>query len=316
MNEQSDNTRDKTLQEAEKQILRSAFLALAALAVIVFACYAWFASNRTVTGEIGSVRLSGSNFELASVGDVGGVDSRGESIITKILGERAGEGSPWSNSEDQTGTITGQKSDIYWNVSSNNHFGNLTAGDGIQPGAEGTMLFYVVPQRPGTLTLQFDVQLIPLREIDKNNVEQVTNDNTLNPLLRGHILFAYAKGEESLQVLDVNGSTFTMTFDVDENCSAIPVQLYWCWPEFLDDALKNVTFGASVNQWLSNQMYMEYFFHDPSLASNENIRIPDFSDDSNDSVTYNNLYNNADQYIGETIHYVILQLVAEETASS
>ena len=43
MNEQSDNTRDKTLREAQKQIVRSSFFALAALAVIVFACYAWFA---------------------------------------------------------------------------------------------------------------------------------------------------------------------------------------------------------------------------------------------------------------------------------
>lgn len=314
MNEQPDNARKNVLREAQKQIVRSSFFALAALAVIVFACYAWFANNRTVTGEIGSVRLSGSNFELASVGSVGGgLDEQGQSIIKKILGNRASDGSSWTLPDNVTGTVTGQKSDIYWNVSTNNHFGNLTAGDGIQPGASGTMLFYVVPQRPGTLTLQFDVQLIPLREIDKNGVEQVTNDDTLNPLLRGHILFAYAKDNEPLQVLDVTSSTFTMTFNVVEDCSAIPVQLCWYWPKYLQDARKDTTFGGSVSTWLTQSTYMEYFFHDPSLTSNVGIPIPSFE---SDAAKYSNLYDNADQYIGETIHYVILQIVAEEISSS
>ena len=45
MNEQPDNSREETYREARKQIVRSAFLALAALGVIVFACYAWFVSR-------------------------------------------------------------------------------------------------------------------------------------------------------------------------------------------------------------------------------------------------------------------------------
>lgn len=57
------------IQAARRQIVRSAIFAVAALGVIVFACYAWFASNRSVSASIGSIQMLGSLYELAGKGN-------------------------------------------------------------------------------------------------------------------------------------------------------------------------------------------------------------------------------------------------------
>ena len=79
MAEQKENrfsgmTPEEIKLEAKRQIVRSAFLALAALIVIGVACYAWFANNRTVTANLSSVSLNADCFELASVSYVGAFD--------------------------------------------------------------------------------------------------------------------------------------------------------------------------------------------------------------------------------------------------
>ena len=71
----SDNSRQDALRTARKQITRSLLLSLAALGVIVIACYAWFVRNTTVSGALGSISAEGSTFELASVGAIGAFDN-------------------------------------------------------------------------------------------------------------------------------------------------------------------------------------------------------------------------------------------------
>ena len=56
----SDNSRQDALRTARKQITRSLFLSLAALGVIVIACYAWFVRNTTVSGALGSISAESS----------------------------------------------------------------------------------------------------------------------------------------------------------------------------------------------------------------------------------------------------------------
>ena len=56
------------IQAARRQIIHSAIFAVAALGVIMFACYAWFASNHSVSGTIGSIQMLGSLYELAGNG--------------------------------------------------------------------------------------------------------------------------------------------------------------------------------------------------------------------------------------------------------
>ena len=64
----SEQNTQSFIQAARRQIIHSAIFAVAALGVIVFACYAWFASNHSVSGTIGSIQMLGSLYELASEG--------------------------------------------------------------------------------------------------------------------------------------------------------------------------------------------------------------------------------------------------------
>ena len=289
MNEQPDKARKNVLREAQKQIVRSSFFALAALAVIVFACYAWFANNRTVTGEIGSVRLSGSNFELASVGGVGAFD--------EMIENRADEGSDWNHS-NLTGKITGQGTDIRWRVSADDtyksDFENASTEIGISPGKTGKLRFYVVPQKsgPGTLTLKFDTKLIPL---DYRGTQIV--DSTLENLLRGHILFTLEKvSENPEQKLNFSETpySFQLTFNVDSDCTPIEVCLTWEWLYSCEIATSK--FGTEFVNENKNRAFFFYNY-----------------ENSIDALQYNAAYyDNGDQYIGEKTDYLLFQLSAEE----
>lgn len=310
MNEQPDNSREEAYREARKQIVRSAFLALAALGVIVFACYAWFVSSGTVTGTVGSVRIDGSSFELASVGGVGVYDNLMPTDCTE-------PGENWKLDENTPGKITGEKSDILWRISSDSNLENSEGKTGISPGSEGQMQFYIIPKRNGDLTLKVDVELAPL---DKDG-KQITmdDDETLNWLLRGHFLFAYkcekAQGynpNNTPTLIAYNNSFFNLTFtDVKED-EPILVILYWTWPLLLkniiqNDLFDNVEVGPAVQGWM--KATPDRFFYDEGKPISE----PDFDNFTQQFRQYNNYYNNADQYIGDNVQSLVLRLTAEET---
>lgn len=311
MNEQPDNSREETYREARKQIVRSAFLALAALGVIVFACYAWFVSSGTVTGTVGSVRIDGSSFELASVGGVGVYDHLMPTDCTE-------PGEDWKLDENTLGKITGEKSDILWRISSDSNLENGTGQTGISPGSHGQMQFYIIPKRDGELTLKVDVELIPLNK----QGEHITmkDDETLNWLLRGHFLFSYecqqANGynpENTPTLKAYNNKSFNLTFrDVKED-EPILVTLDWKWPEFMRDIINNDKDGSTVKGWMSEQP--NHFFYNGKDENGNTIQISNPTDKNFTSQfgQYNNYYNNADEYIGTHVQSLVLRLTAEET---
>lgn len=310
MNEQPDNSREETYREARKQIVRSAFLALAALGVIVFACYAWFVSSGTVTGTVGSVRIDGSSFELASVGGVGVYDHLMPTDCTE-------PGEDWKLDENTLGKITGEKSDILWRISSDSNLENGTGQTGISPGSHGQMQFYIIPKRDGELTLKFDIELAPLDKYGKQITMQ--EDKTLNWLLRGHFLFAYeckeAQGfnqNNTPTLIAYNNSFFNLTFKSVKEDEPIRVTLYWTWPLLLKNIIQNDLFdnakvGPAVQGWM--KATPDHFFYDEGKPISE----PDFDNFTQQFRQYNNCYNNADQYIGDKVQSLILRLTAEET---
>lgn len=313
MNEQPDNSREETYREARKQIVRSAFLALAALGVIVFACYAWFVSSGTVTGTVGSVRIDGSSFELASEGGDGNWDEKLDGYA------EPGETQPIDGLDLVT---TGKENDIIWKISSDSNLENGKdqtgkGQTGISPGSEGKMQFYIIPKRDGDLTLKVDVELAPL---DKDG-KQITmdNDETLNWLLRGHFLFAYeceeAQGynpNNTPTLIAYNDSFFNLTFKSVKEDEPILVTLYWTWPLLLkniiqNDLFDNVDVGPAVQGWMTTTP--EHFFFDDGKS----IGKPDFDNFTQQFRQYNNYYNNADEYIGDNVQSLVLRLTAEET---
>ncbi|MDD6966307.1 MAG: hypothetical protein PUK18_02210 [Firmicutes bacterium] len=314
MNEQPDNSREETYREARKQIVRSAFLALAALGVIVFACYAWFVSSGTVTGTVGSVRIDGSSFELASEGGNGNWDEKLDGYA------EPGETQPIDGLDLVT---TGKENDIIWKISPKSNLENgkdQTGKDqtGISPGSHGQMQFYIIPKRDGELTLKVDVELIPLNK----QGEHITmkDDETLNWLLRGHFLFSYecqqANGynpENTPTLKAYNNKSFNLTFrDVKED-EPILVTLDWKWPEFMRDIINNDKDGSTVKGWMSEQP--NHFFYNGKDENGNTIQIfkPTDKNFTSQFGQYNNYYNNADEYIGDNVQSLVLRLTAEET---
>lgn len=309
MNEQPDNSREETYREARKQIVRSAFLALAALGVIVFACYAWFVSSGTVTGTVGSVRIDGSSFELASVGGDGNWNEKLDGYA------KPGEE---QTIDDLSLVTTGKENDIIWKISPKSNLENSEGKTGISPGSEGQMQFYIIPKRNGALKLKINVILAPL---DKDG-KQITmdNDETLNWLLRGHFLFSYeckeAQGysnDNTPTLIEYDTGEFNLTFTGVEEDKPILVALDWKWPEFLRDVINNKKDGPAIKGWM--YQYPNRFFFNGKDGNGDDITIskPDFDNFSQQFRQYNNYYNDADEYIGTHVQSLVLRLTAEET---
>lgn len=305
MNEQPHNSPEEIYREARKQIVRSAFLALAALGVIVFACYAWFVSSGTVTGTVGSVRIDGSSFELASVGpNVGKWDKT-------ILADNAKDGT----SQVLDGldlVVTGEENDILWQISDDSHLENGTDQTGISPGSSGKLEFYVIPKRDGELRLTINVTLAPLNT-DKKQITMEDNE-TLNWLLRGHFLFSYecqkAVGYNSVNtptLIPYNNGSFNLTFQNAVTDQPIPVTLYWKWPEFLRDIIYNEKDGSAVKTLMTREP--NHFFYNEGKPIDPPVFDENFTSQFRE---YNNYYNNADEYIGSNVYSLVLRLTAEE----
>ena len=288
---QKENPGENAVKDARKQITRSILLALTALAVIAFACYAWFVSTKRVTGSIRPVQLLGSTFELASTGNAGAYDHmlpNGLSI----------SGDSWKHSG--TVTSTGRAS-ILWQVSDSSSLNNTETTGCIQPGSQGAIQFFVIPKADGELKLNFQIELLPMQE-NSGKLEILENKETLNNLLKGHFLFQYSTGGTTSSWVPCSTGRFSLTFT---GCTAdmpIPVTLNWRWPYLL----RLVTDQPEVVGWMKEDT--RYFFYD---HGNTVVAPAELSPNAGNFAQYDRYYNNADEYIGENAYGVLLRLTAE-----
>lgn len=300
MSQQPEKTREDSFRDARKQIVRSAFLALAALGVIVFACYAWFVSSGTVTGKISSVLLNGSTFELASVGKNGAFYNDMRSEL------KHDDAETWSYN-NLSGIKTGKYDTVVWKLTENSNMGNLTEA-GIQPGTGGDISFYVIPKVGGDLTLKFHIDLIPLKLPSKNTENETAQSEAVpveNPvleqLLKGHFLFYwYNKGTKTW--VPCSTGDFTMTFTGCQVDEAIPVTLTWKWPLLL----QHITDETEISNEIPK--YKQYFFYaDAEMGES----IPNDIDLKENYQQLSKLFNNADQYIGINMNWLEVRLSAQ-----
>lgn len=295
--------RQDALREAQKRIIRSLFLALASLGIIVFACYAWIANNRTVSSQILSINLFTNSFELASIGNDG--------LYTTHTPEqyRVEDGASW---KDGTGKYTAGKSAIVWQLDSNSHMNNSSASEkqGIRPGSYGTLQFYVIPKIDGSLNLQFNLDLIPVLNPNLNS-----DENTLNQLMHGHMLFSYQCKEDSIPsstptLIDLQNPSFSLNFEKVSVDQEILVTMKWIWPYVLDDVknnnLNDVCSGESIVALMKEKPF--YFFYNAGNEFTTPISNEAFI---NDYQEYDNYFNAADQYLGERINWLIVRMTAQ-----
>lgn len=290
------------IQAARRQIVRSAIFAAAALGVIVFACYAWFAGNHSVSGTIGSIQMLGSLYELAGNGS--SKEDSGYGVFydkTKPAFEfntlPAGDFSTenWPNLES-----TGSSQSIRWRLNDNSQVGNFGSSTGIRPGSSGILQFYVVPNVTGTLSLSFQLELRPLTDAGALNTE-----NTINNLIKGHLLF-YLENEKSEKLwVSWDADTFRWQFAIDSDADIGKPQLvtlHWMWPENLSNLIPE--FSSKIPGYRELLFYSE----NGSIPSEEQIKAAVASNQL-DELT--KLYNRADRYIGSNLNWLEVKLSAQ-----
>lgn len=288
---QKENPGENAVKDARKQITRSILLALTALAVIAFACYAWFVSTKRVTGSIRPVQLLGSTFELASAGKMGAYDA----MLPDGLNI---SGDSWKH----PGTVTSTgKASILWQVSDSSNLNNTEETGCIQPGSQGTIQFSVIPKADGELKLNFQIELLPMQE-KVGKLEILENNETLENLLKGHFLFQYSIDGTNFSWIPCSTGQFSLTFT---GCTAdmpIPVTLAWRWPYLLRLVMEH----TEVVGWMKDDA--RYFFY-----NGENTVAPptELQPNVGSFAQYDQYYNNADEYIGENAYGVLLRLTAE-----
>lgn len=312
MSQQPEKNREDSFRDARKQIVRSAFLALAALGVIVFACYAWFVSNNSVTGKISSVLLSGSTFELASVGS--------DSVFTENTPEayQVENGESWPEGNNPTGKYTAGKSAIVWQLDSGSHLNNIADIEedkrGIRPGSYGTLQFYIISKTEEDLNLNFDLELIPIL---KDGITDAEKD-TLNQLIHGHMLFSYEcvldsdyNVENTPTLIEYNDSSFSLNFQNVRENQEILVTMKWIWPHVLEDVKNDRLQGVCSGSSVINRMKTapEYFFYNEgNPVGKPNVEGTDWN---NKFQEYNDYFNAADQFIGERLQWLIVRITAQ-----
>ena len=311
--------------EAQRQIVRSAFLALAALIVIGVACYAWFVSSRFVTAEGMRATIKGTSFELATAGDV--------SYFTDYATEPTEE-TIEIDSQRMWWTFLNQT--IQWRVTSSDNLGNFavsSAGlnitaDGLRPGLTGSMLFYVIPRESGSLRISFKLAIVPLELVRADQAEdgpqisvggdmmrEITDSSKLDAmrLLRGHLLFAYPKyengvpvemdGTQVMELANYQDGSFVIDFgNVTAVDKPIAVRLEWLWPYVMSEVLDSeFPYRDTVIEWMKTNP--EYFFM--------NDNLPESIDDITTNPTWKESFDKADRRIGDVIDAIILRLDAQ-----
>ena len=294
------------IQAARRQIIHSAIFAVAALGVIVFACYAWFAGNHSVSGTIGSIQMLGSLYELAGNGsgntDNGyGVfyDNTKTGFDFNVL--PAGDFSTdenWANLE-----ATGKNQAIRWRLNENSHVGNFGSSTGTRPGSSGMLQFYVIPNATGTLSLRFRLELKPLNDDGSANTGE-----TLNKLLKGHLLF-YIPGDNGTKIwVSWDGDTSRpLQFDVPEETNVgVPqlVTLHWQWTAELSELIKDATLKDKVP---ANRELL-FYSESGSVPKADDIKA---AIDKNQITELTKLYNRADRYIGSQLTWLEVKLTAQ-----
>lgn len=298
----SEQNTQSFIQAARRQIIHSAIFAVAALGVIVFACYAWFAGNHSVSGTIGSIQMLGSLYELAGNGkdtdDSGyGTFYNGSDKIFDFNKLPKGEfplDGDWENLE-----ATGANQAIRWRLDDSeiNNF-NKT---GISPGSSGTLSFYVIPKVTGTLSLDFTLELTPLDD----NGGKIT-EATLNNLLKGHLLFSLTTANGNKWVSWDDDNTFDWQFEATgKNPVGTPqvVTLHWMWKENFSDLT-----GEFSAEKIASHRDLLFYTESGSIPTADAIKS---AIDKNQITELTKLYNRADRYIGSQLTWLEVKLTAQ-----
>lgn len=296
--------------------------------ILSFISLGWFTMNKET--EVNSLKMSAEDdgFEIATKGEAGIYDDLLSNVSDGVNTENVKDES--SNPITLVSTNGGE---IKWKLTADSNIENNseTTSTGIQPGSKGTLTFYVIAKKSGTLNLNFSLSTILYEEnkmnpaIVGNTITDETNP-TVTKLVKGHILFFENYDENNKIYSDRINDSFTFNREVEKG-TAYKVNIYWIWPKVSDQLIlpKDDTLltEKEINRIVDNQIdiidsnYDNFFYNTDTTGITpeyqqmlNKVKSGSASQtfDNDDYKKLNDMWNSADQKIGIEIRYMELRL--------
>lgn len=328
-------------KEKKKRIRQMIIFVIAAIAVIIALCIAWFVSNNRVNGISGRISAKESGIEIGSRGSQGVHDDILKKVKCDLTYHLPGEGS--NNQHD-----TSLGGSINWLLNSNSNMNNYNEGKSftdtganfrkdyaMEPGTKGRLDFFIKPYEEGNLSLEFSLDIVPY-VMDGDTPQVVDKKSTASQFLSGHIVYFLGETQnDTVKYTWIKDGRFQITIPKAEKDKEYNYSIYWVWPlnlstillnehdEFLNGSTiefddKDAT-GALRNQIVADMTIHpeKYFFSSltgsPLDTSYEEVKaIEGIHKYSGANSTYDkqlfvdlsSYYNQADMKIGESISFI------------
>ena len=274
------------IAEDKKKAVRSLFMALSALVVMVGFCIAWFVSNHRVNATGMNIEAANAqDFQLASKGkrqdaeqtylkneDGQNTLNNGTAYLINSDGKMIAASDDTNNTEIYYAGFT----NLAWRLDD-----DVT----LMPGASGSMTFYIIPRKENLTSANLTFTLKAYRDDPTTGLAVISEDNQLQNLVMGHILFfrnwdadgsyagwiapdengSYLTGnaEYSFKVTPKNKTTF-------EKDKPYPVTLYWVWPNYIRNYIyTNQNGSLFTNTNSSDYQKLITFLNNENFQNNE-----------------------------------------------
>ena len=333
-------------KEKKKRIRQMIIFVIAAIAVIIALCIAWFVSNNRVNGISGRISAKEFGIEIGSRGSQGVHDDILKQVKSDLTYHLPGEGS--NNQHD-----TSLGGSINWLLDSDSNMNNYSEGKSftdtgakfrkdyaMEPGTKGRLDFFIKPYEEGDLSLEFSLDIVPY-VMNGDTPQVVDKTSTASQFLSGHIVYflGETQNDDTVKYTWIKNGTFRITIPKAEKDKEYNYSIYWVWPlnlstillnendEFLNESTiefddKDAT-GALRNQIVTDMTIHpeKYFFSSltgtPLDTNYEEVKaIKDIHKYSGANSTYDkqlfvdlsSYYNQADMKIGESISFITATL--------
>jgi hypothetical protein len=346
----STDEKNFAVQDAKKEQRNSFFLAITALLAIILVCVAWFLNNQRVSMNNIEIQSAKDGFELAAEGSAGlydrlltytntGSDLTASTESDENNGENSSDDSGSDGKQETDGdgknTVIGKTTDadnarIRWVMNADSNMNNVSGSEGtIQPGTSGKLTFYVIPKVDGTLKLNFNLQT----DLYTDN-ERLQTDELVKKLVEGHILFfqkCEEEGESKYYDDIITDGKFSKTIPDAVAEKQYEYTIYWTWVYVFGQNLLPKG-NKVIEPWVSDDVRKKLFddmtggnyakyFYDEELKESKQIdsdkleSVYDGVYSSDDFIEISERYNDADEYIGEKVRYIVITLKAEKIDS-
>lgn len=308
------------IEENKRQIKHSSVMTLSALIALIALCMAWFIFNNVTKGTTSQISADNNiPFYIASVGNRQKAeedylkDPNGTSLLS--------EGSE----KEYTSYYDLSKNKVI-STSQTYHMGTaglawyLSGQESIRPGSSGKLEFYIIPKQEGLSKISINLELEAYQEFlpegGSKRATKIDNDTVQN-LLKGHLLLFQKLTDQDGYSDWISDGKFTVstkegqTFQLN---TPYKVTVYWIWPKYFRNYIYNArtTYGdlstesdQKLLEFVKNTNNQNMLFYDTSKINISGTIDENMSDTVLDEC--NKYYNQADEFIGNSMQYVYIK---------